>query len=224
MWVRLDDDMFMHPKVATLSNAALGLWARTASWCARYKTKGKVPRNVALMFGDLTQLDELVASGLWIEEPEGLAFHDWEHYQLTPEQVKGARTVKSRATSREAAREADDPTFEEFWMRYPRKVGRLDAKAVYLRVVKKTTPEAILKGLDAHLGPWSTFEKKFIPHPATWLKQGRWLDEPPTPATAGSPTRSQQARAVTESIRQRMEGQSDDADRHRAIAGSGRRG
>jgi uncharacterized protein YdaU (DUF1376 family) len=65
---------------------------------------------------------------------------------------------------------------EQFWSAYPRKVGK-KAAIRKLEVVRKTDKV-----------PWSRFieaaskvtarEIRFIPHPATWLNQGRWDDEP----------------------------------------------
>lgn len=63
--------------------------------------------------------------------------------------------------------------FDEFWLAYPRKVGKGDARKAYPKALLKTTHEAIL----AAVAKIPTNEPKFIPHPATWLNAERWLDE-----------------------------------------------
>lgn len=71
--------------------------------------------------------------------------------------------------------------FEDFWSAYPRKVGKLAA----LREWQKLNPSAetvqeIGKALAWQCETWD--DPQYIPHPRTWLHQGRWMDEPPAPA------------------------------------------
>lgn len=69
-----------------------------------------------------------------------------------------------------------DP-FDEFWAAYPRKVGKDDARKRYAQVTRRgAKPEEILAGLKRTR--FDTREGgRFIPHPATWLNQGRWQDQ-----------------------------------------------
>ena len=69
-------------------------------------------------------------------------------------------------------------TFEDFWNKYPRKV----AKKTAMQAFKKLTideQELAVEALETHLEYWKIkeTEKDFIPHPATWLNQGRYYDE-----------------------------------------------
>lgn len=68
--------------------------------------------------------------------------------------------------------------FEEFWDHYPRRVGKLAAQRAYDKARKSATQGAILAGLmlfNRNLPQ----EERFIPHAATWLNAGRWMDELP---------------------------------------------
>lgn len=76
--------------------------------------------------------------------------------------------------------------FEEFWQRYPRRVGKLAAQKAYQKARKHASAEAILAGL---MSAQFAEEPRFQPHPATWLNQGRWMDE-------DTPQRRQQAAPV----------------------------
>lgn len=70
--------------------------------------------------------------------------------------------------------------FDAFWAAYPSKVG----KAPALKAFEKIDPdEALLRDMLAALADqkrsvkWLKDGGQFIPNPATWLNQQRWLDE-----------------------------------------------
>lgn len=65
--------------------------------------------------------------------------------------------------------------FEIFWSLYPRKVGKRTAEAAFNAAVNRgNSPEAIVDGLR---GQTFAADPQFIPHPTTWLRGDRWLDE-----------------------------------------------
>ena len=71
---------------------------------------------------------------------------------------------------------ADD--FEKFWKKYPRKVAKVAARNVFTTIMrKKDAPsiEQILNAVDRYAS--SGVELRYVAHPATWLRQGRWEDE-----------------------------------------------
>ena len=72
--------------------------------------------------------------------------------------------------------------FEEFWERYPNKVGKKPAKEKYLMARKRFFNATIMAGLEAHLPSFATKEPQYIPHAATWLHQERFNDPAPAPA------------------------------------------
>jgi hypothetical protein len=74
---------------------------------------------------------------------------------------------------------ASDPHFEDFWAAYPRKVGKGAAGRAWAKAMRVTTAEAVGAALRAAKWP---DDPQYIPHPATWLNQGRWDDEE-TPLT-----------------------------------------
>lgn len=70
--------------------------------------------------------------------------------------------------------------FAQFWAAYPRRVGKLAAQKAW----KKLKPDEalakkILEALEAQSQAWAASGQEFcfIPHPTTWLNQGRWEDE-----------------------------------------------
>lgn len=68
-------------------------------------------------------------------------------------------------------------TFDTFWARYPRKVGKRNAARRWYGL-KPDQQAAALAAIDAHVAHWqrNRTETRFIPHPATWLNAERWND------------------------------------------------
>ncbi len=72
--------------------------------------------------------------------------------------------------------------FEDFWYKYPKKVGKEAARKAW----NKANPD-IIKVIDAinwqrETRQWQAEDGKYIPNPATYLNQGRWMDEAPEQA------------------------------------------
>lgn len=68
--------------------------------------------------------------------------------------------------------------FESFWQMYPRRVGKKAAKSAWLKM-SIGEQQAALNAINEHICYWNTHSThiNFIPHPSTWLNQGRWEDE-----------------------------------------------
>ena len=73
--------------------------------------------------------------------------------------------------------------FADWWPAYPRKVGKQAALKAYRRAVARASPADLATGLSRALYGWriTRTEERFIPHPATWLNEGRWEDASPKP-------------------------------------------
>ena len=70
--------------------------------------------------------------------------------------------------------------FDAFWMAYPRKTGKGDARNKFAKALTKTTFATIMTALERVKGSaqWQRDGGQYIPHPATWLNQERWDDDP----------------------------------------------
>jgi hypothetical protein len=68
--------------------------------------------------------------------------------------------------------------FEEFWDRYPRRIGKAAARKSYVKAMKAATHDEIMFGLSQQMPSLASREQQYIPHPSTWLNQERWNDEP----------------------------------------------
>lgn len=100
--------------------------------------------------------------------------------------------------SKDMSREGSDPSpttrketpkeppagFAEFWEKYGklRRSRKQDATRAFVKAVDRDGEDAVSSGLTAWLAHWesSKTETQFIPHAATWLNKGDYLDPPPT--------------------------------------------
>lgn len=114
------------------------------------------------------------------------AVADRESLEIDIEPLKDT----ARASSTEIAKTSTTPPktaagveFAYFWEHYPRKIAKPKAMLEYVRALRTTSARAILDGLDLWVPYWAArSEPEFIPHPATWLHQERWNDQPPPPS------------------------------------------
>lgn len=80
--------------------------------------------------------------------------------------------------------------FDLFWAKYPRKVAKVAARNVFTSLMRKKdapTIETLLNAVDAYAK--RQVDMKYVAHPATWLRQGRWEDEEPKESPSQSTVR-----------------------------------
>lgn len=81
--------------------------------------------------------------------------------------------------------ETVDSKFLAFWSAYPKKVGKEAARKVWVKVKNPAASlDLILAALawQSSTDQWTKNNGQYIPNPATYLSQQRWLDEKPTNA------------------------------------------
>jgi hypothetical protein len=90
---------------------------------------------------------------------------------------------KGREGKRTSSSTAVDAVFDRFWKAYPRKVGKAAAVKSWKAAINRgADPEQMATAAEAFRIQSAHTEKQYIPHPSTWLSQGRYEDEP-EPAT-----------------------------------------
>lgn len=95
-WVRLDETMVEHPKVAQLSDAAFRIHIDALCYANRNLTDGFVPTVIAHR-RSRRRAAELVAAGVWDAAPGGYQIHDFHDYQPTKAEVIELREKRSAA-------------------------------------------------------------------------------------------------------------------------------
>ena len=81
-WLRIDDRVRTHPKIAEAGPAAAWLWFCGICYCREHLTDGAIPRSVVSSLAmNLSQpakhAARLVAVGLWHDTPNGYSVHDF---------------------------------------------------------------------------------------------------------------------------------------------------
>ena len=91
----------------------------------------------------------------------------------------GNKTNKTNKTNK-IKQTKENELFECFWDSYPKKIGKTKAKQVF----EKINPDddlvnKMIAKVDEYklTNQWLKDNGQFIPHPTTWLNQGRWEDE-----------------------------------------------
>lgn len=70
--------------------------------------------------------------------------------------------------------------FEQFWLAYPKKVGKKKAELAWKKATDRPELSEIIGQLNRakQSEQWMKDNGQFIPHPSTWLNEGRWADQP----------------------------------------------
>ena len=75
--------------------------------------------------------------------------------------------------------------FEDFWLLYPKRCAKKDAKKMWVRMTEQQRISA-LTACAAWRNIWAAKDPEFLPHPATWLNGERWEDELPSSVSHSS--------------------------------------
>lgn len=90
-------------------------------------------------------------------------------------QVESREVSQSTDNTKDKTKENLESRFNLFWTMYPRKVGKKDARTMFKRVSEKEN-EKLMYGLHRFIEENEQTEKRYIPHPSTWINQERWND------------------------------------------------
>ncbi len=103
-------------------------------------------------------------------------------------------TATDKATEEPTAQALPSLGFDKFWEAYPRgsadfprRVGKPVAQRAWKKSAAWQKSEKIIEAVERwkQTEQWQKEGGKFIPHPAKFLNQRRWEDEPPETSTAG---------------------------------------
>lgn len=96
----------------------------------------------------------------------------------TKDLIEESKDSSPVATSRSEASKL--ASFESFWQEYPKKRGKGDAEKSWLKV--NPSLPAVLAAIEwqRESKDWLKDQGQFIPNPATYINQRRWMDEPTT--------------------------------------------
>ena len=108
-----------------------------------------------------------------------------------------ARVETETETERERERETETETervrgFNSFWEAYPKKTGKKAAQKEWDNAKDKPSIAEILSAIELQRGStqWLKDAGRYIPNPATWINQGRWMDKPTNTTVKSKPVTS----------------------------------
>ncbi len=105
---------------------------------------------------------------------------------LTPDQIPDSSTsppnIPPRGDLAGSGRRTGDTyskDFLQFWQAYPRKVGKRAAWIAWKRLKLNGQAGDLIRAVrvQASSDQWTRDGGQYVPHPATWLNQGRWEDQ-----------------------------------------------
>lgn len=98
---------------------------------------------------------------------------------ISKQDIRGIKPLLDSKPERKQFTYSDK--FLVFWSAYPRKVGKGDAAKSFDKAMVEDNLEAVLEAIEKCKKTSQWQDIKYIPHPATWLNQRRWEDEPDKP-------------------------------------------
>lgn len=112
---------------------------------------------------------------------------------VTDPETEQRQSITEKKRTRAKPR-GEDLDFEKWYRVYPRREARGAAEKAY-RIARKSADAAtLLAGAERASAKAAGADPKFIPLPATWLNQKRWLDEAPnTPQSVINPVTPDEA-------------------------------
>ena len=84
----------------------------------------------------------------------------------------------AKRNNQPAKAEINQADFDAFWAAYPRKVGKDHARRMWDKAAHRPALAVILAAVASQKRgrAWLKDHGEFIPHPGTWLHEGRWDD------------------------------------------------
>lgn len=223
-WFRFYADALRNPKVAALSDREFRLWVSLLSVAS--ENDGIIPpleslKHVLKARLDhlLTGVERLISIGLIDRLEVAYTPHNWDKFQYksdtsTPrvtlhrakvETAPDTEQIQSQIQKKKETRvtRLPSPDFDQWYSRYPNKVGKPEAQRAFAKARTKTSIESLNEGLTRYLAktddrPWC--------NPATWLNQERWTDEPAQVARGSPrPARTDPVRNAIASLLDKMD-------------------
>jgi hypothetical protein len=71
--------------------------------------------------------------------------------------------------------------FDAFWQAYPKKVAVNEAMRAFTRATERAPPDDIIRGAARYAAERDGEDPRYTKHPATWLNQDCWRDQPSIP-------------------------------------------
>ena len=153
-------------------------------WLIASENDGNLPDSKSLAFRlriSQCELKSLLSqlNNFLVQDAINLLADGYQDASLYKEKEIEKEKEKEKDKSLDSPKKSRSPSlaeFDRFWKIYPRKENKGNAEKAWANAVKLTEPDRIIEAVERT--PWNE-DKKFIPHPASWLNGKRWEDELP---------------------------------------------
>lgn len=112
-WVKLTDDWYDDPAIASLDDHGIALWVLGLSWCARNLTDGEIPgamvRRLSSHEDPPSVAANLVELDLWSVIPAGYLVENYHEYQPTRADVLAKREAERERGRRRRGESSPTP-------------------------------------------------------------------------------------------------------------------
>lgn len=115
------------------------------------------------------------------QKPEETEKNRKKPKETEPNREESEKSETPKKEERRKKKEDNNNLFDRFWGEYPRKEAKPKARIAFEKIdPDETTLQAMLEAIQKwkDSAQWKEDGGKYIPHPATWLNQRRWEDEP----------------------------------------------
>lgn len=112
-WVRIDDQFFLHPKVAKAGKDAALLYLGSLTYAAGQLTDGRIEAAAVRLISAMVDVQakhakRLVEVGLWEECEGGYMIHDYHEYNPSRDKVLATREARAEAGARGGKQKASN--------------------------------------------------------------------------------------------------------------------
>jgi hypothetical protein len=99
-WIRIDADVFAHPKFAGIRAATFVAWVKGLGHCRQFRTDGVIDARILRAIATKGARLELIERGLWHERADGgVDVHQFAEYQLTEAQWKAKQEAGKKGAN-----------------------------------------------------------------------------------------------------------------------------
>lgn len=185
-WIKvyrdLLDDMEWFTLAAVEAKFLVNLWLLASETFGQLPEINKIAFRLRMSEKDVTNLISRLDHWIICTDSEPLADgYTQASLDKTREDIDKIREDKeqTRVRAKESANTTDN--FAAFWQAYPRRVAKGAAQTAWKKMnCDKISLQTFIDAIDRakRSAQWKKDNGQFIPHPATWLNQRRWEDEP----------------------------------------------
>jgi len=97
-----------------------------------------------------------------------------------PEERRGEERRGEQSRAEKDGRHPNIKDFDQFWKSYPKKVAKGEAEKAWTQTTKvRPMIDVLILSVEKakKSNDWMKDGGQYIPHPASWLRDKRWLDE-----------------------------------------------